>query len=338
MYLFHFGTHFRVGFVVLFSSLALFSTSPALESSSLKKSPVLLQCPQCPRAWPFRGVSCVCGLCPNLVAELCLPSLQPSAMALFAFRGQGRVPVVLMGQCGATLDLRWVRAGLCQSCSGCRLSGTFCVLSFEKPVLVGLGLRLQSAGMLAVFPSPQGRHHFGGDAGTVPRLWQRFRWALAKTELEGWVAQEHMGAGHVVLAMSTRASCGSGLAAWVCLRGRVCRGALLASRRGVFLPHGSSTCLRIEAGWGSWAREMVPAIRLFLEKCPKDPCFSGTHFEIRKQIFLPCSPGVLHPAASVPFLHRAAFPLRVGPPCLSLSSSPGVTPADFFRVACVQPH
>lgn len=114
----------------------------------------------------------MCGLCPSLGAELCLPSLQLSAMALFACRGQGRVPVVLMGQYGATLDLRWVRASLCQSCSGCRLSGTLCVLSSEKPMLVGLGL--QSAGMLPVFPSPQGRRHFGGDAGTVSRLWQCF--------------------------------------------------------------------------------------------------------------------------------------------------------------------
>lgn len=102
--------------------------------------------------------------------------------------------------------------------------------------------------------------------------------------------------------------------------------------------------LRWGWGWGSWVREMVPAIRLFLEKCPKDPCFSGTHFEIRKQIFLPCGRKiasccfcVLHPAASVPFLRGAAVPLRVGTPCLSLSSSSGSHPLIFLELQVFSP-
>lgn len=137
-----------------------------------------------------------------------------------------------------------------------------------------------------------------------------------KQSWKGWVAQEHVGAGRVVLATFPRASCGRGLAAWVWLRGRAC-------------------VLRWGWGWGSWVREMVPAIRLFLEKCPKDPCFSGTHFEIRKQIFLlllcfaSCCFCAVSPRGCCSFKGGDSVPLT-----LQLFR---VTPADFFRVAGVQP-
>lgn len=93
--------------------------------------------------------------------------------------------------------------------------------------------------------------------------------------------------------------------------------------------------LRWGWGWGSWVREMVPAIRLFLEKCPKDPCFSGTHFEIRKQIFLlllcfaSCCFCAVSPRGCCSFKGGDSVPLT-----LQLFR---VTPADFFRVAGVQP-
>ena len=42
---------------------------------------------------------------PAVVAEHCFSSVQSSAMALFACCGKGLVPVVLVSQSGAALDL-----------------------------------------------------------------------------------------------------------------------------------------------------------------------------------------------------------------------------------------
>ena len=44
----------------------------------------------------------MCCMHPAIMAELCLPSVQSFAMALFACCGQGLVPVLLEGQSGTT--------------------------------------------------------------------------------------------------------------------------------------------------------------------------------------------------------------------------------------------
>ena len=45
----------------------------------------------------------MCCVCPALMAGLLLPSVQSSAMALFASCGQGLIPLLLVGQPVATL-------------------------------------------------------------------------------------------------------------------------------------------------------------------------------------------------------------------------------------------
>ena len=90
------------------SVLGKSSMSPALESSDLYEG--ILQCPvmQCflfIRTWHFRGVSYVCWMYPTVVAEPCLLSVQSSILVFFACCGKCLVPVLLVGQSGATLVL-----------------------------------------------------------------------------------------------------------------------------------------------------------------------------------------------------------------------------------------
>ena len=65
------------------------------------------------------------------------PSVQPSAVALFACCGQCLILTVLVSQTEDTLDLNGVRPGICQRCSSTKLQGTFTVLSPEKLSVVG---------------------------------------------------------------------------------------------------------------------------------------------------------------------------------------------------------
>lgn len=44
-------------------------------------------------------------VCPTAVIKLLLPSAQSSEMSLFAYCGQDLVPVLLVSQSGASLDL-----------------------------------------------------------------------------------------------------------------------------------------------------------------------------------------------------------------------------------------
>lgn len=81
------------------------------------------------------GLLCVCNA-PTLVAEPLLLSAQSSAVALHLLWA-GLVPVLLMGQSGATLGLAWVRPVVHQSCSGSKLQGTSPVLSSEMLLLEG---------------------------------------------------------------------------------------------------------------------------------------------------------------------------------------------------------
>ena len=53
----------------------------------------------------FRSVSSVRCVCPTAVIKLLLPSAQSSEMSLFAYCGQDLVPVLLVSQSGASLDL-----------------------------------------------------------------------------------------------------------------------------------------------------------------------------------------------------------------------------------------
>ena len=80
--------------------------SLAHENSSLmkKRSRSAMQCTVLLiRTRCFKGVSNVHCMCHSIVSESLLPSVQLSAMALFACCGQGLVPVLLVGQFGATL-------------------------------------------------------------------------------------------------------------------------------------------------------------------------------------------------------------------------------------------
>ena len=52
--------------------------------------------------WHFRGVSCLCYMCPTVVAEPLVPSVWSSSMAFFACYEQSLVHV-LVGQCGGHL-------------------------------------------------------------------------------------------------------------------------------------------------------------------------------------------------------------------------------------------
>ena len=47
----------------------------------------------------------MCGVYPAIVAEPLLPAVQSSAMTLFACRGDGLVPVLLLGKSGVTSGL-----------------------------------------------------------------------------------------------------------------------------------------------------------------------------------------------------------------------------------------
>lgn len=69
----------------------------------------VLCCPAVPcllftRAWHF-SVVYVCILHPPIVVELHLPSVKLSAMVLFGCCGQGLIPVLVVGYCGAALNL-----------------------------------------------------------------------------------------------------------------------------------------------------------------------------------------------------------------------------------------
>ena len=84
------------------------------------------------------GVSPTCVACaPTTVAQLCLSSVQSSAIALFACCGECLVPVLLVGQSGASLRLSCTRPGICQSCCSTKPQYTFFVLSPEKLSLIG---------------------------------------------------------------------------------------------------------------------------------------------------------------------------------------------------------
>ena len=167
------------------------------------------------RIWHFRGFSCVCFLCPTVVAELLLPVIQSSAMVLFAYCGQDLAPVLLLSQSRVTLGSSQVRSSLCQRCSSTKLLDIFPVVSLEKLSLVGRPVvRLAvcpTSGAIVIlvyvvmFPSLWGSNHsevvLAPDraASTLPGLWHHFGWALAKGVLEGAGPQEKMG-GCTVLA------------------------------------------------------------------------------------------------------------------------------------------
>ena len=146
----------------------------------------------------------MCCLCPTIVAQLCLPSVWLSAVALFACCGECLVPVLLVHQCGASLGLSYTRPGICQSCCSTNLQGAFSMLSPEKLSLVGRACRQtrylipahcwgcsQTGVCIVIFPFPQGRSHFGvilapvGSACILASLWHHFASTLAKDMLEG---------------------------------------------------------------------------------------------------------------------------------------------------------
>ena len=81
------------------------TTCPVLESSGHMKKRFCsaMQC-NVPCS-PEPGVSPICCVCPAIVAELLLPLVQSSAMALFTYCGQGFFPVLLLIQSGAILGL-----------------------------------------------------------------------------------------------------------------------------------------------------------------------------------------------------------------------------------------
>ena len=102
---------------------------------------------------------------------------------------------------------------LFQSCNSIELQGTFPVLSPEK-LLWGAGPTIRSdvyplpiAGAalglvcLVIFPSSQGRSHFGvvldsvGDTCILPDLQHSFGWVLTKGILEPAGPQENVGLG-----------------------------------------------------------------------------------------------------------------------------------------------
>ena len=78
------------------------------------------------------------------MAELHLPLVQSSEMALIACCGQSLVPVLLPGQSEVALDLSLVKQGICHICSNTELQGIFS----EKILLVDRACSQMSA------PSP----------------------------------------------------------------------------------------------------------------------------------------------------------------------------------------
>ena len=116
---------------------------------------------------PELGASSVSTLCVSyaLLLWLSLHSVQLSAVDLFAFYGQGLIPVLLVGQSGATLGLSSLRLGIGQSYSHTELQGTLPMLSqrsfhwwvglpFCSDVCLSPLLRPQT-GMCSYLPSPR---------------------------------------------------------------------------------------------------------------------------------------------------------------------------------------
>lgn len=60
------------------------------------------------RTLHFRGISCMCRVHYNVVAEPQLSSVQLDPMAPFAYYGQSLVPALLIGQAGDGLCLSWL--------------------------------------------------------------------------------------------------------------------------------------------------------------------------------------------------------------------------------------
>ena len=83
------------------------------------------------RIWLLRGISFVNYVHPTVVPEPCLPSVQSSAMSVFACYVQNLVPVMLVGQSGAALGLNRVSSGIFQRCSSTELQETFPMLLSE---------------------------------------------------------------------------------------------------------------------------------------------------------------------------------------------------------------
>ena len=84
----------------------------------------------------LRLISCVCGMGTLLLSLTHFPSVQLSAMALFALCRWGLVIVLLLGQSVSALGLSYVRPDICQSFKSTKLQSTFPILFPEKFSLV----------------------------------------------------------------------------------------------------------------------------------------------------------------------------------------------------------
>ena len=124
-------------------------------------------------------------MCPALVALLHFPSIQSSAMTLFAYCGQGLVLVFLVNQCGAVVGLTWVRPGIGQRCSITKLQGNVgveCMVPLRF-VLVGGNLQLPPQGRLGWVGGP--REAFKGRPDHVSKvcvvlLWEgTWNWGMS---------------------------------------------------------------------------------------------------------------------------------------------------------------
>lgn len=110
--------------LILSNPLCLFLSLLVFKAVVLRRGPVVSCSAMSPvhQNLHLRGVSCVCCMLPTVMTESCLLSFQLSAMPLFACCGQALVPVLLLGQSGATwawveLEQMFTRAAGALNCT-----------------------------------------------------------------------------------------------------------------------------------------------------------------------------------------------------------------------------